>query len=137
MKQLHCPGFRSIPGYVNQTIYDNTIRPGWTFQPYSTKNTRLLDPKQGIGGSTALCSTISQGGAIAFICRSCSKPGYQPFAKAKSLQLSIRSNTQSLDPFASSTPPGELPQLKIFMMNVSNSQSTVDWPSCARSYKIV
>ena len=116
---LHCHDCRSIPGFVSEVIYSRTIKPGWTFQPYSTKDTRLLAAGQGVGGGTALCSSISQGGALAFICRECSRPGYQPFAKAQSLQMSIRSNTKSLDPFASSTPPGQLPPLKIFMMNVS------------------
>jgi hypothetical protein len=52
-------------------------------------------------------------------CRQCNRTGYQPFAKARTLRFDIRSNTQSDDPFASSTPRGRLPSLKLFMMNVS------------------
>jgi hypothetical protein len=56
---------------------------------------------------------------MAFFCRGCSGEGYQPFTKGQYLFFSIRSNTQSKDPFASSTPPGKMPQLKVFLMNVS------------------
>eukprot|EP00878_Enallax_costatus_P021026 GHUV01022243.1.p2 GENE.GHUV01022243.1~~GHUV01022243.1.p2 ORF type:complete len:126 (+),score=30.35 GHUV01022243.1:1107-1484(+) len=54
---------------------------------------------------------------MAFVCRSCNKPGYQPFGKAQNLKFLIRSNTKSNDPWASSTPPGKLPELKVFLMN--------------------
>jgi hypothetical protein len=40
----------------------------------------------------------------------------------------IRSNTQSEDPFAFSTPLGRLPSLKLFMMNVSDAiAASVSW----------
>jgi hypothetical protein len=111
---------RSLPGYVNQTIFDDSIQPGWTWMHYNAKNTVLLAKGQGIGGSTGTCASLSQKGAVQFVCRQCSRPGYQPFAKAKALNLNIRSNTKSADPFASSTPVGELPVLKVFLMDVSD-----------------
>jgi hypothetical protein len=109
---------RPVPGFVNETIFDDSIQPGWTWLPYTAKNTVLLAKGEGVAGSVATCATLSDGGAVKFNCRQCSRPGYQPFAKAKTLQFDIRSNTKSSDEFASSTPPGELPGIKLFMMNV-------------------
>lgn len=111
---------RPVPGYVNQTIYSDSIEPGWNWQPYDAKNTELIAKGQGVDGSMATCASLSKGGAFKFYCRNCSRPGYQPFAKAKSLHFNIRSNTKSSDEFASSTPKGQLPPLKIFLMGVSN-----------------
>jgi len=87
--------------------------------PYNSKNNVLMAKGEGVGGGAATCASLSQGGAVQFLCRQCSRPGYQPFAKAEALQFSIRSNTKSTDPFASSTPAGQLPGLKVFLMNVS------------------
>ncbi|WIA20876.1 hypothetical protein OEZ85_005223 [Tetradesmus obliquus] len=108
---------RSIPGFVNQTIFGDTIEPGWKWRPYSAKNAQLLVRGQGVDGSVATCASLSQGGAFVFACRQCNATGYQPFAKARTLSFDIRSNTRSDDPFASSTPGGALPPLKLFMMN--------------------
>lgn len=115
-----CVVCRSLPGFVNQTIFEDSIQPGWTYMPYRAKNSVLLAKGEGIGGSTGTCASLSKDGAVQFLCRQCSRPGYQPFAKAKALKFDIRSNTKSADPFASSTPAGELPALKVFLMNVSN-----------------
>lgn len=41
------------------------------------------------------------------------------------MKFLIRSNTKSKDPYASSTPPGKLPALKVFMMNVSGQTAVV------------
>lgn len=68
---------------------------------------------------------------MAFVCRQCNKPGYQPFAKAQNLKFLIRSNTKSNDPYASSTPPGKLPELKLFMMNVSRGLGRLCTVHCA------
>jgi hypothetical protein len=108
-----------VPGFVNETIFSDTIEPGWNWQPYDAKNTELIAKGQGVDGSAATCATLSKGGAIKFNCRNCSRPGYQPFAKAKSLNFDIQSNTKSSDEFASSTPKSQLPPLKIFLMSVS------------------
>ncbi len=110
---------RSVPGYVNQTLYENSIEPGWEWILYDAKNAFLLAKGQGVNGTNATCATLSKGGAMQFQCKQCSRPGYQPFAKATSLQFDIRSTTKSSDEFASSTPRGKLPPLKLFMMNVS------------------
>jgi cullin-associated NEDD8-dissociated protein 1 len=109
---------RPVPGYVSQTIFSDSIQPGWTWLPYNAKNTVLLAKGEGVDGSVATCATLSQGGAVKFNCRQCSRPGYQPFAKATSLQFDIRSNTKSDDEFASSTPRGKLPGIKLYLMNV-------------------
>ena len=87
--------------------------------PYLAKNTKLMAQGEGLARSNATCATLSNGGAIPIFCRECAKPGYQPFADAQQLQFWIKSNTKSLDPFASSTPPGKVPELKLFLMNVS------------------
>lgn len=123
--------FRPVPGFVNQTIFSDTIQPGWNWYPYDAKNTVLLAKGQGVAGSTATCATLSKGGGLQLKCKGCSRPGYQPFAKAKSLEFDIRSNTQSDDEFASSTPRGQLPPVKLFMMNVSELRhSTVQCVTC-------
>ena len=74
---------------------------------------------EGLGGSNATCATLSKDGAIPFVCRECTRAGYQPFAKAETLQFWIRSNSRTTDLFESSTPKGRLPGVKIFLMNVS------------------
>jgi hypothetical protein len=107
-----------VPGFVSKVIYGDS--PGtWSWLPYKSRNNVLLAEGQGVDGSTATCSTISQGGGVEFQCKQCAQPGYQPFAKAEVLRFDIRSNTNSNDEFASSTPRGELPPLKMFLMNVS------------------
>ena len=59
---------------------------------------------------------LSPGGGLAFRCRACgTTPGYQPFAGASGLSLWIRPNSNSSDPFASSTPNNALPPLKLFV----------------------
>jgi hypothetical protein len=110
-----------VPAFVSQTIFSDSIQPGWTWLPYNAKNTVLLAKGEGVDGSIATCATLSQNGAVKFNCRQCSRPGYQPFAKATSLQFDIRSNTKSNDEFASSTPRGKLPGIKLYLMNVSAS----------------
>jgi hypothetical protein len=106
------------PGYVDQIIYLDDLGSGWGWRTYGAKDTKLMAEGEGISGN-ATCATLSKDGAIPFFCRDCTRPGYQPFTKANILQFWIRSNTKSLDPFASSTPPGKLPELKVFLMNVS------------------
>lgn len=71
---------RPVPGFVNNTIYADDLEPGWGWQPYNAKNTVLLATGEGMGGSTAMCATLSENGAVAFVCRECTRPGYQPFA---------------------------------------------------------
>lgn len=90
--------------------------------PYGSKNAVLLAKGQGVAGSNATCLSLTpKTGGLQFKCRQCSRPGYQPFAKAKSFEFDIRSNTQSSDKFASATPRGQLPPVKIFIMNVSET----------------
>jgi len=106
----------SNPGYVDQIIYMDDLGSGWGWRTYGAKDTKIMAKGEGISGN-ATCGTLSKDGAIPFICRECTKAGYQPFANANILQFWIRSNTKSVDPFASSTPPGKLPGLKVFLMN--------------------
>jgi hypothetical protein len=75
---------------------------------------------EGLDGSTATCLTSSKGGAVVFTVRDGYKPGYQPFAKAERLDFWIKSNTKSSDVYASSTPKGLPPPLKVFLMSVSS-----------------
>jgi hypothetical protein len=108
-----------VPGFVDQNIYTDDVGSGWGWRTYGAKNTRLMAKGEGLLGSNATCASLSKDGAIPFICRECTRPGYQPFAKATTIQFWIRSNTKSADPYASSTPPGKVPELKMFLMNVS------------------
>jgi hypothetical protein len=108
-----------VPGFISRTIFSDSIQPGWNWLPYNARNSVLLARDQGVDSSVATCTTLSRGGAVNFQCRQCSRAGYQPFARAESLRFDIRSNTQSDDEFASSTPRGELPGIKLFLMNVS------------------
>lgn len=109
---------RPVPGFVSKVIYGDAVGT-WSWLPYKSRNNVLLAEGKGVDGSTATCSTISEGGGVEFQCKQCAKPGYQPFAKAEVLRFDIRSDTNSNDEFASSTPRGELPPLKMFLMNVS------------------
>lgn len=64
---------RSLPGYINTTIFEDTINPGWTWRPYAAKNTALLVQGEGMGGSigtsvpacprTALCNSCASSAA--------------------------------------------------------------------------
>eukprot|EP00198_Chlamydomonas_reinhardtii_P014096 XP_001703433.1 predicted protein [Chlamydomonas reinhardtii] len=70
----------------------------------------------GLDGQDGTCVQLSPGGGLAFRCRACgTTPGYQPFAGASGLSLWIRPNSNSSDPFASSTPNNALPPLKLFV----------------------
>jgi hypothetical protein len=110
----------ALPGFVNQTIYaEGSLGSGWGWLPYLDKNTELFVKGEGVFGGSAMCTTLSQGGSVPFICRNCTNEGYQPFGKAQVLQFWIRSNTKSSNQFASSTPPGRVPPLKMFLKNVS------------------
>jgi hypothetical protein len=71
---------------------------------------------EGRKGRTATCLTASKGGAVKFSVKK--RTGL--FSDGGRLDLWIKSNTKSSDPYASSTPPGQAPNLKIFLMNVSD-----------------
>lgn len=103
---------------MSKVIYGDAVGT-WSWLPYKSRNNVLLAEGKGVDGSTATCSTISEGGGFEFQCKQCAKPGYQPFAIAEVLRFDIRSDTNSNDKFASSTPRGELPPLKMFLINVS------------------
>lgn len=66
-------------GFVNQTIYDSGIGAGWGWRPYLAKNTQLQAAKgSGLNGAgRATCVVASKGGALPFMCRNCTKPGYR------------------------------------------------------------
>jgi hypothetical protein len=107
----------AAPGFISRQLYTDDLQPGWLWRTYLAKNTVLLADKAGLKGSTAMCASLSEGGAVSFVCTECATPGYQPFA-ADAVQFWIRSSTTSREPFASSTPPGQLPGLKLFLKNV-------------------
>lgn len=56
-----------------------------------------------------------------FVAKRTAKPPYQLFRLNKTSRLDfwIKSNTKTNDPYASSTPPGKVPGMKVFLMNVS------------------
>jgi hypothetical protein len=114
----HCS---PVPGYVSPVIYRDDLGAGWGWRPYSSKNTQVRARGEGLNGGAATCLTSSRNGAVVFNVRDGFKPGYQPFAAAQRLDFWIKSNTKSADPYASSTPKGQPPPLKIFLMNVSKS----------------
>eukprot|EP00878_Enallax_costatus_P012255 GHUV01012800.1.p1 GENE.GHUV01012800.1~~GHUV01012800.1.p1 ORF type:complete len:217 (+),score=45.02 GHUV01012800.1:1126-1776(+) len=110
-----------VPGYVSPVIYKDDLGAGWGWRPYNSKDTQIRAPGEGLDGGYATCLSSSQNGAVVFAVREGYKPGYQPFAKASRLEFWIKSNTKSLDPYASSTPPGVPPPLKIFLMSDEKS----------------
>jgi hypothetical protein len=55
-----------VPGYVNKTIFSDSIEPGWNWQPFDAKNSELIAEGQGADGSAATCATLSKGGAVKF-----------------------------------------------------------------------
>ena len=102
---------------MSPTLFGDDVGAGWGWRPYAAKNLRLKARGAGIDGGAATCLSLSQGGALPFVCRNCTKPGYQPFARASRLDFWVRSDTNSSDPYASSTPPGKPPNdVKIFLM---------------------
>ena len=117
---------------MNETIYsDSSLGTGWSWMPYRHKNSNLFVEGEGVYGGSAMCTTLSQDGSVPFKCRNCTNKGYQPFGKATVLQFWIKSNTKSSDPFASSTPPGKVPPIKMFIMNVSDCSAFI---STGRKY---
>ncbi|KAF8059424.1 erkB [Scenedesmus sp. PABB004] len=110
-----------VPGFVNNTIYKDDLGAGWGWRPYASKNTQVRAKGEGLGGTAATCLTSSQNGAVVFTVREGFRPGYQPFASAARLDFWVKSNTKSADPFASSTPKGKVPPLKVFLMNDEKS----------------
>jgi hypothetical protein len=49
-------------------------------------------------------------------CRACGGPGYQPFAGVSAVSFWIRPNSNSSDPYFSSTPSGQVPPIKLFVL---------------------
>ena len=70
---------------------------------------------EGRAGRTATCLTASKDGAVKFSVKK--RTGL--FMDGGRLDMWIKSNTKSNSPYASSTPAGQPPNLKIFLMNVS------------------
>jgi hypothetical protein len=85
-------------------------------------NAQLRAKGEGLAGGVATCATSSPGGAVVFWMRNGTQPGYQPFKGATSLDFWIKSNTKTNDPYASDTPPGKVPPIKIFLMHVSRRE---------------
>jgi len=72
---------------------------------------------EGRGSRAATCITASKNGAVKFSVKK--RTGM--FMDGGRLDMWIKSNTKSSDPYASSTPRGQPPNLKIFLMNVSDT----------------
>lgn len=71
--------------------------------------------KEGRSGRAATCVTASKEGAVKFNVKK--RTGM--FMEGGRLDMWIKSNTKTADPYASSTPRGQPPNLKLFLMNVS------------------
>jgi hypothetical protein len=71
---------------------------------------------EGRNGRTATCLTASKDGAVKFNVKR--RTGM--FMDGGRLDMWIKSNTKTNDRYASSTPRGQAPNLKIFLMNVSD-----------------
>lgn len=104
------------PGYVSKTIYNGLPQPGWAIFPDQAKSYNLKTPGIAPDGSNGICISLSHGGILSFRCRECYETDYQPFKDASSVQFYIKSNSNSSSPFDSSTPKGQLPGLKMFVL---------------------
>ncbi|GIL99702.1 hypothetical protein Vretimale_4848 [Volvox reticuliferus] len=104
------------PGYVSQVVYDDVIEPGWNWFSYSRPYAELIQEGAGVNGSAATCVALSPNGGLSFTCRACGGPGYQPFKNASALSFWIRPNSNSSDPYFSSTPNGIIPPVKVFVL---------------------
>jgi hypothetical protein len=71
---------------------------------------------EGRDGRTATCMTASKEGAVKFSVKK--RTGM--FMDGGRLDMWIKSNTKSNDIYASSTPRGSAPNLKLFLMNVGD-----------------
>ncbi|KAF6253155.1 hypothetical protein COO60DRAFT_1643399 [Scenedesmus sp. NREL 46B-D3] len=122
-------------GYIDRqadmgTIYSGGPRPGWSWFPYSSSDFNLIVSGAATpAGTPSTCLSISPGGGLGFKCRDCYKSGLQPFAGASAISFWIRSNTQSSDPFASSTPPGQAPDLKLILQKQETGNYCASEPS--------
>jgi len=101
-----------VPGYVAPYIYDEDLGSGWGWMPYKAKNT-MIRAAEGRGERAATCLTASREGAVKFSVKK--RTGM--FMDGGRLDMWIKSNTKSNNPYASSTPRGQPPNLKIFLMN--------------------
>lgn len=62
----------------------------------------------GMDGGGATCLQLTPGGKLSFRCRECGRPGYQPFANVTAIDVWVKPNSNSTDPYFSSTPQGEV-----------------------------
>jgi hypothetical protein len=107
-------------------IYEDGPGAGWTWRAFGVRDSKLLLAKQGRLGSIGACAWAKNRGGVAFLCPGCSAAGQAPFANAKYLWFWIRSNTKP-GGAPSSTPPGSLPGLRIFLGNVSGVKGCHIW----------
>ncbi|WIA23970.1 hypothetical protein OEZ85_013605 [Tetradesmus obliquus] len=131
-RTVDCDSGAALPeGYIDKsTIYSGGPRPGWSWFPYSSSNFTLIIPGAATpAGTPSTCLSISPGGGLSFKCRECYKAGFQPFAGASAISFWIRSNTQSSDPFASSTPPGQAPGLKLILQKQESGNYCASEPT--------
>ncbi|KAG1671486.1 hypothetical protein FOA52_003144 [Chlamydomonas sp. UWO 241] len=110
------------PGYISKAIYRDVPQPGWSFYPLEAQQYTVSVPGIAPSGNGAACVSIAPGGGLSFRCRECDREGYQPFADATGVRMWIKPNSGGSDPYASSTPDGKIPGLKIYLLNEENKQ---------------
>ncbi|KAL6758139.1 hypothetical protein V8C86DRAFT_3025649 [Haematococcus lacustris] len=108
------------PNFISPYIYSAVtgIGPGWGWFSYDAQLARLENqgPTPIPGGTKSTCVSVAPKGGLSFRCRQCQRPGFQPFAGRTQLRFWIRPDTEDSDPFNTSTPAGEVPGLKLFIM---------------------
>jgi hypothetical protein len=69
----------------------------------------MMRARAGVGpGDGATCVSLSPGGGLSLRCRQCQTPGYRPLKGATALEITLRPNSNSTDPFFSSTPQDQV-----------------------------
>lgn len=109
-----------LPGYINETIYSDSVQTGWGFLPYSTSNKQLQVPGAGIGGSNATCLDVLPQGGLTFEARDSDLPGYQPLSavNATTINFAIKSTTaRDIGGLNSGSPA--VPPLQLSLSNIA------------------
>ncbi|KAJ9505556.1 hypothetical protein QJQ45_028036, partial [Haematococcus lacustris] len=130
-RSVDCGEGFSVPSdYISPVIYGpRGIEPGWSWEPWSIVSAQLQvkgewpglharteAPRVGPTGGDATCMDITPGGGLTLRSRKAHKTGFQPLKGARRIDFWIKPNSGSRDPFVSSTPDGQVPRLKLYVM---------------------
>lgn len=77
------------PGFINSTIYADSIQTGWSWNAYQQTNKQLQVANAGVDGSSATCVEVKPQGGLSFVARNGSNAGYQPFIPANADSISF------------------------------------------------